>query len=160
MDTGLADIMKDVRAASENIATAETRTARSLAELRKSSLDLESKYVGLESSVNDLWKRVQRSSAEGSGYDIDERKDAIACHVKHGLTIPKNDGHAPPYTPSASEVDEAMMATKAIRSLFRCANASNSMCRRLSGLARPKPNLVNSSLSPPQWAAASARCGP
>ena len=37
--------------------------------------------------------------------------------------------------------------------------ASNSMCRRPFGLVRPKPNLVNFLLSPPQWAAVSARCG-
>jgi hypothetical protein len=38
-------------------------------------------------------------------------------------------------------------------------HASNSMCNRPFGLVRTKPNLVNSSLSPQQWAGALARCG-
>jgi hypothetical protein len=38
---GIADILHDVKTASANIAAAETSTKRSLAELRKSSLDLE-----------------------------------------------------------------------------------------------------------------------
>jgi hypothetical protein len=40
----------------------------------------------------------------------------------------------------------------------RC-EPSNSMCNRPFGSARTKPNSANSSLSPPQWAAVSARCG-
>jgi len=32
--------------------------------------------------------------------------------------------------------------------------------RRPLGSARPRPNFANSSLSPPQWAGASARCTP
>ena len=38
-------------------------------------------------------------------------------------------------------------------------HASNSMCKRPFGLVRIKPSLVNSSLSPPLWAGALARCG-
>jgi hypothetical protein len=38
-------------------------------------------------------------------------------------------------------------------------HASNSICKRPFGLVRTKPSLVNSSLSPPLWAGALARCG-
>jgi hypothetical protein len=49
-----------------------------------------------------------------------ERKDAAAlCIIKHNLTIPKHDGSVSEYTPSPSEVDEALTAKKAVRSLFR-----------------------------------------
>jgi HK97 family phage major capsid protein len=120
MDTGLADLFRDVKTASENIATAETRTTRSIAELRKSSLDLESKYDGLESSVNDLWKRVQRPGAEGFNGDVDERKDAIGhCVVKDNLTVPRVEGNASVYVPTSSEIDDAVLARKAFRNYFR-----------------------------------------
>jgi HK97 family phage major capsid protein len=54
---------------------------------------------------------------------MDERRDAIQyCHTKHEISVPKNDGRAPLYTPSSCEVDEAVLATKALRSLFRHGN--------------------------------------
>jgi HK97 family phage major capsid protein len=111
----LAGIMREVRAASENITTAENHTNKSLAELR-------TKYGGLESTVNDVLRKLQRPGSEVGG-DTDERKHAVQyCMTKHALTVPKNDGHAALYVPSSSEVEDATLATKAIRSLFRHGN--------------------------------------
>jgi hypothetical protein len=39
--------------------------------------------------------------------------------TRHNLTIPKNDGSRADYVPASSEIDEAMLARKAVRSLFR-----------------------------------------
>lgn len=39
--------------------------------------------------------------------------------LKHNLSIPKNDGHAPEYAPSPLEIDEALLCRKALRNLFR-----------------------------------------
>jgi hypothetical protein len=52
--------------------------------------------------------------------DISERKSAAGlCVTRHNLTIPKNDGSRADYVPASSEIDEAMLARKAVRSLFR-----------------------------------------
>jgi HK97 family phage major capsid protein len=38
---------------------------------------------------------------------------------RHDLLVPKRDGPQPDYVPSGIEIDDAMLATKAIRSLLR-----------------------------------------
>src|SRR5262245_23287311 len=74
----------------------------------------------LETSLNAVLLRTNRPGREPVDDDVAERADARGlCIIKHALTIPKNDGNTAEYTPSASEIDEALLAKKAIRSLFR-----------------------------------------
>jgi hypothetical protein len=76
----------------------------------------------LEASLNALLLKSNRPGPgrETADDEVAERADArSSCIVKHALTIPRNDGNTAEYTPSASEIDEALLAKKAIRSLFR-----------------------------------------
>jgi hypothetical protein len=98
------------REASANIAGADARTDARLDEITK--------------SIDELYRRTGRPGGERADDDATfARKDAREmCIVKHELAVPKNDGHAPAYQPSASEIDEAMLARKAMRSLRRHGN--------------------------------------
>jgi len=67
-------------------------------------------------SIDELYKIVRRP-AYGSGGAVDdlERKDAEAhCRTRRALTIPKVEVVSD-YTPSPSEIDEALTALKAMR---------------------------------------------
>jgi predicted phage gp36 major capsid-like protein len=69
---------------------------------------------------------VSRPGASIERDDDFERKDAAAlCVVKHNLTIPKHDGSVIEYTPSPSEIDEALTAKRAVRTLFRYGGDQN-----------------------------------
>ena len=122
MGVELYEILKDVRAASENITAAESEHKKSRAELKISAANLEGKFGSLESSVNELWWKANRPGFDGGGdrgADL-ERKDARElCVLKHELEVPKNDGHAPAYEPSSVEIDAALIHRKALKNLFR-----------------------------------------
>ena len=110
MELSLNDILKDVRAASENIEAYNSKTAQ--------------RIEAVEKGLDELYLKANRPGGFGGGdRDSDlERKDAAElCRVKHYLATPKNDGGAE-YMPSPGEVDEAVAANKAMRSLFRHGN--------------------------------------
>src|SRR5262245_8838857 len=74
----------------------------------------------LETSLNAVLLRTNRPGREPVDDDVAERADARGlCIIKHALTIPKNDGNTAEYSPGPSEIDEALLAKKAITSLFR-----------------------------------------
>jgi HK97 family phage major capsid protein len=76
-------------------------------------------------SIDELYKITRRPSFGGSSDTISDfvRKDATEyCQVKHDLATPKNDGVSAEYVPSPSEIDNALLARKALRGLFRHGN--------------------------------------
>jgi hypothetical protein len=77
----------------------------------------------LAAAIDELYKIARRPGVGGSGSAVDdpERKDAEAhCRTRRALTIPKVEGNvASGYTPSPSEIDEALTARKAMRALWR-----------------------------------------
>src|SRR5262249_18330064 len=78
MELSLGDILKDVRAASENIDAHNTATAQ--------------RITAVEKSVDELFLKANRPGGFGGGdRDSDlERKDAAAlCRIKHDLATPK-----------------------------------------------------------------------
>jgi HK97 family phage major capsid protein len=109
VELNLNDILRDIRAASENMTKADSAAAQ--------------RFAGIEQSVNELFKRLARPGAEGGGNDTDERKEAIEyCVLKHDIAAPKVETGQPIYVPTPAEIDEAIIARKAISSLFRTGN--------------------------------------
>lgn len=74
---GLAQLVQEIKLASENI--------------RKS--DDESRHrLGIEASVNELFKRTGHPGAEWNSDLTDERKSAIEmCRARHNERLPKSD---------------------------------------------------------------------
>jgi HK97 family phage major capsid protein len=114
--TEVAELVAEIKAASENIAAADAHNKQALTRI-------ETKQESLETSVNDIWKRISRPGAE---HVVDDdaalaRKSASElCRIRRSLTVPKLDiGVADDYAPSSSEIDEALAARKALKSLFR-----------------------------------------
>lgn len=124
----LADVMKDVKAATENIDKAETNTSKSLAEIKTSTTKLETgqktleaKFEAIETSVNDLYKRSGRPGYEMEG-DVTERKSAIEyCQTRHDLKQPAKD---PEHlcNPNEDEIKTAIIAHKAVNALMNTTN--------------------------------------
>jgi HK97 family phage major capsid protein len=96
---------------------------REVKDARKSFNGLASKaqFDQLERSVNELYARAGRPGPGGFGAgEAAERKDAAAwLETKHAIMAPRDEGLADRYAPSPSEIDEAMLARKAISRLFR-----------------------------------------
>jgi HK97 family phage major capsid protein len=108
MGMELVDVLKEIRAASENMTKADSAAAQ--------------RFDAIETSINDLFKRLARPGSEGGGHDT-ERKEAIEyCVLKHDIAAPKVETGQPIYVPSPAEIDEAIIARKAITSLFRTGN--------------------------------------
>lgn len=106
--TGLANLVEQIKDASRNIEQGDAKFANRL--------------DAIEKSVNDLYLKTQRPGGFSGDSDdvITERKSAIElCNTRHNLAISKNDGSAADYTPSSSEIDEAMLCRKALHNLFR-----------------------------------------
>ena len=107
---GLAQLVKEIKLASENIRKSDDANRNRLE-------GLESRYTSLETSVNDLFKRTGRPGAEWSSDLTDERKDAAAMVIaKHSLDVPRFE--TTDYQPSSSQVDEALQATRGLRQLI------------------------------------------
>jgi hypothetical protein len=85
------------------------------------------RFDQIEASVDELYKRTGRPGGESysAGRDA-ERRDAVGlCLTKHMLTVPKDDGIAPDYEPSSMEIEEALVARKALEKLFRTGELNN-----------------------------------
>jgi hypothetical protein len=109
MGENLGELLTEIRKASENLDLADNKYTK--------------RFEALEGSVNECYLKLNRPGAAGFSENVDERKDAAAlCCIKHELNVPKNDGVSPVYTPSSSEIDDAMLAKKALHSLFRHGN--------------------------------------
>lgn len=125
----LADVMKDVRAASENITAAENHTTKSLAELKQlgttletGQKSLEAKVSGLETGINELYKRNFRPGQENGDYDFNERKAALDyLRVKHDIKLTTKDADHP-FRPSEDEIKTAIVAHKAMNAAMNTAN--------------------------------------
>ena len=109
---GLGSLVSEIRQASANIAEAGGRTAK--------------RFEAIEKSVDELYLKANRPGGLGASDNADyERKSAIEMwRTRRNLTIPKIDaGVADHYTPSSNEIDEALVARKALKSLFRTGEA-------------------------------------
>jgi HK97 family phage major capsid protein len=77
----------------------------------------------LETSINELFRKTSRPGADWVADDDAAfacKSATEMCKVRRALTVPKIDGGvADDYTPSSSEIDEALAARKALKSLFR-----------------------------------------
>src|SRR5215471_16676511 len=139
MELSLNDILKDVRAASANIDSHSTATAQRIA--------------AVEKGLDELYLKANRPGGFGGGdreSDVERKDAAELCRVKHYLDKPKNDGIGGEYVPSSSEVDEALLANKAMRSLFRHGNLDrldNVQRKSLSSFAFGS----NQYILAPQW---------
>ena len=97
--------------------------------------------------------------------DIDP---ALALMAEFGQITKGTTRHINQMRQDAIFADGAVPARyKALAAMLRAVSARCEpcfkfyyMCSKPFGSARPRPNLANSSLSRPQWAGASARCGP
>jgi HK97 family phage major capsid protein len=85
----------------------------------KHGTKLDRRVDGLEESINDIYRRVQRPGADG-GYEPGvERKDAILmCQDRHSWLHQKQDGQRVDYTPSSREIEDAIAAQRAMRNLI------------------------------------------
>ena len=71
-----------------------------------------------EHSINELYKIARRPGGGSSAGDDLERKSAADyCTIRKNLTVPRDDGTTAAYQPSPSEIDEALSARRAWRSL-------------------------------------------
>jgi HK97 family phage major capsid protein len=95
------------------------------AEIRKASQILErgdARIDAIEASVNELFRKVGRPGLSYSGgNDADfERKSAIEmCRTRYNERVPRDDGITKEYSPSSSEIDEAMAARRAFSHVVR-----------------------------------------
>jgi HK97 family phage major capsid protein len=106
MGVELAELVREAKEIRDAIGTADDARSRRLDAVEKSVLYL----------------RAHRPGPGGARDDDLERKSAIEYCILE-LATPKNDGIAPPYVPSSSEIEDATLATKALHSLFRHGNA-------------------------------------
>ena len=108
-DGGLNSLVEQIREASANITDGDARVNK--------------RIDRLETNINELFRSAHRpgSGWETKDADIAERKDAVGlCHDRRALTIPKIDGGVSDnYTPSSSEIDEALLHRKAMKALLR-----------------------------------------
>jgi HK97 family phage major capsid protein len=80
-----------------------------------------------EEAINELFKKTSRPGAE---WAVDDdatfaRKSAVEmCKVRRALNTPKIDaGISDDYTPTSNEIDDALLARKAIKKVFRTGEA-------------------------------------
>jgi HK97 family phage major capsid protein len=107
-----ADILAQLKSLQDELDTVvEKREARHL-----------QRFETIETSLNDLYKRLQRPGAEHRSGDEDEHKCARdLCILKHDLDKPKNEG-GPEYVPGHDEIETAVGAYRATRKLLRHGN--------------------------------------
>jgi hypothetical protein len=101
---GLAQLVQEIKLASENI--------------RKSDDESRHRLDGIEASVNELYKRTGRPGRFGDNCDTAECKDAAEMVIaKHANDVPRFE--TTEYRPSREQVDEAVMAMRGLRQLIR-----------------------------------------
>src|SRR5262249_44624326 len=120
-DKVIADLISAVGAARSDFksqADVYERALRSVGDLERKSADMGRDIDRLMSAVENLSRKFGRPiGADGNGHS--ERESAIALlEQKHALRVTKADPAAPPVTFSEAEIDEAMLANKAFRSLL------------------------------------------
>src|SRR5215831_2990984 len=106
----------------------ESSLAELVAEIRKAAADMcdgdaktNARIDALAKSLDTVLVRLNRPGPEFSANDneIELRKDAHDyCCVRHAVQVPKDDGRVT-YEPSPAEIDEAIMARKALSHLWR-----------------------------------------
>lgn len=128
-NAGLSELVKEIRTASENINAADTANKAALDEIRKSmqehgthfiKLDdgfkaMDTKHQTLETSINELMKKIGRPGGEHSS-DEEKllRKSAIGLlETKHELKIAKKDPEHP-FAPSEDQIKQAITYRKAL----------------------------------------------
>jgi len=128
--TGIAELVKEVKAASENMAAADENTKKTLEDLQKSlgaqdgrmiKIDeavkaFETKHASFETSLNDLMKKIGRPGAENhtNGFDAKEHKAAFdLLELKHEDRLKKKD-LLHPFQPSDDEIKGAIDYRKAL----------------------------------------------
>jgi HK97 family phage major capsid protein len=81
----------------------------------------------LEDSINELYRKTSRpgfGTSDGDDTNFERKSATEMCRIRRAITVPKIDGGvADDYVPSGSEVDEALTARKALKSLFRNGDA-------------------------------------
>jgi HK97 family phage major capsid protein len=112
MSAELADLVKEIKTASENIAQADAKASQ--------------RIDAIEKSINALYVKVNRPGSIQTTSDDEalERKDAIGlCKTRRALTVPKIDaGVSDNYQPSSAEIDDGLLARRGIKNLWRHAN--------------------------------------
>src|SRR5262249_49473535 len=105
-------LVREVKAASENMAAADETTRQ--------------RIDAIEKSLNALLIKSNRPGAEYTTSDREllERKSAIGlCKTRRALTVPKIDpGASDDYEPSPAEIDTALCARRGIRKMWRHGN--------------------------------------
>jgi HK97 family phage major capsid protein len=118
-DTSLAELHDDLRSAHALLDGLRQGEEKRLAHYN----EIKSENAHFRNSIDDLYRKVGRPGADHHNDNSLIRKDAAGlCHIKHNWLTPKNDGVATAYEPTASEIDEAISATKALRNYFRHGN--------------------------------------
>ncbi|MCP3462534.1 phage major capsid protein [Bradyrhizobium sp. CCGUVB23] len=81
----------------------------------------QARLAALESSIDNLFVRAGRPGHAADNDNIDQRKSAIEyCLLRRELLTPKIEGDVVvDYVPSHDEINQATLARKAIRNLFR-----------------------------------------
>jgi len=129
---GLLQVVQEIKLASENIRKADDAN-------REKIEGLESRYASLETSVNDLFKPTGRPGGEWGRDLTDERKSAIEmCRTHHNERLPKGDLATTEYVPSSTEIDEAIIARRALPSFIGHGNLDRfdgSICKSLSSFS-------------------------
>jgi len=127
---GLADLVKEVKTVGADIVKQDEVTKATLEELKKSlgatdgrfiKIDeavkaFDAKHASLETSINDLMKKIGRPGAEfnGGGDDLKLRKAAIdLLELKHEDRLKKKDLEHP-FEPSEDQIKAAIAYRKAL----------------------------------------------
>lgn len=113
MGMELTALVEEVRRASSSLEAGDTKTNKRIDELAQ--------------SINELFRKAGRPGTMITADDeISERKSAIGlCHTRRNLTTPKIDaGVSDDWTPSSSEIDQALTARRAMKALFRHGDTS------------------------------------
>jgi HK97 family phage major capsid protein len=108
--SNLAELVEQIKAASANITAGDVRT--------------NARIDDIEKAVNEVLRKAGRPGFSDDGFDGGERKSAIEmCKVRHGERVPKDDGVTKVYSPSSSEIDEALAARRAFSHVIRHGDA-------------------------------------
>ena len=124
-EPSISNLLEELKAARTEIHGVNERRDRRLDEIEK--------------AVNEVLAQHGRPGWDGPAPDAQfERKDAIEhCLVRHSLQSPRNEG-AIEYAPTTQEIDEALLARKAIRHIWRHGDE-----RRLDDLERKSLTAFN-----------------
>lgn len=139
--SGLADLVREIKQASEAIVATDENNKQ--------------KIASLEASINELYKKVQRPGTFTTTSDesADERKSAIEmCRIRHQLISPKLDvGVAAFYEPGAGEIEEALTARRALKNFFHHGKVENLDATQKKSLTARRGLMARRLRSAPTW---------